>query len=366
MKDTYYLLLSLLLLLGCLKSKQDKTKQVFAAGEGAAFELFREGNFVGYKDIGGLVAIRPQFAEAGEFSDGLARVKPDAQGPWGFINTDGETIISPQFEGASDFIAGRAVVLNNNKFLYINKAGKAAGYFEANPPYKALSAGDTLYVIHPNGLIVRGLADSKGDQVGQVGFDEPVEYRYDAHPIRSETINGLRGTWLPMRFGQSQGYCFDAYLSRFPQAKEKLPLETHRVVVSSERGNDYSVYTLTKEWSGGILTNHEGAGWTESQEIVKDATLEQAIARLKLFASGEVGNLVLQFNGESATFTSEDGTAVAIVVQRDSGGFLESVTLSMKSQEITVDVTISQYNLHDTEVIVSSRSNSEQSPQEPL
>ena len=124
MKDIYYLLLSLLVVVGCSKSKQDKAKQVSAAGEGTALELFREGNLVGYKDVNGLVAIRPQFAEAGEFSDGLARVKPDAKGPWGFINSDGETIISPQFEGASDFIAGWAVVLNNNKFRYIDKAGK--------------------------------------------------------------------------------------------------------------------------------------------------------------------------------------------------------------------------------------------------
>jgi len=44
-----------------------------------------------------------KFEKAEDFSDGLARIRKD--GMWGFINEKGETVIKPQFERALDFIS---------------------------------------------------------------------------------------------------------------------------------------------------------------------------------------------------------------------------------------------------------------------
>ena len=52
--------------------------------------------------------IAPQYEAAGQFSDGLAPVKQN--GKWGYINTDGETVIPFQYDIAGLFNEGYAIV----------------------------------------------------------------------------------------------------------------------------------------------------------------------------------------------------------------------------------------------------------------
>ncbi len=360
MKRIVILLLSLLTLLGCSKTKTGTSKQGSTAADASGLELFQQDDRFGYKDLSGEIAIKPQFAEAGEFSEGLARVKPDPQGQWGYVNSSGDRVIPPQFDGASDFLNGKAVVQSNEKFLYISADGLPLGFFEDAPVYRPLSAGDTLFIIHPNGLIARGLGDMNSDAVGEVQFGEPVEYVYDPHQRQFQAIEGLRGAWLSVRFQGKRGYLFDLYLSRFPQAEEKRPVETYKVVVSAANNQNYSTYTLTKFVSGGRLNTHEGVDWAESQEIVPASNVDQVIAKMKLFPSGVVGSVIDQFTGESGTFTTQNGESVVISVRRDSGGFLEDVTFSRKTDEENLDISVSQYNIHDVEITISSTSTQSQ------
>ncbi len=55
------------------------------------------------------MAIKKVFKCAFSFSDSLAAVK-DVNGKWGYINHAGEWVITPQFEMASRFKNGEAVV----------------------------------------------------------------------------------------------------------------------------------------------------------------------------------------------------------------------------------------------------------------
>jgi hypothetical protein len=62
---------------------------------------------------------------AGRFSDGLAAVK--LNGKWGYIDKDGKTVISPQFDQAVPFQNGLAQVVVRSsppKFGYIDRTGK--------------------------------------------------------------------------------------------------------------------------------------------------------------------------------------------------------------------------------------------------
>ena len=347
---------SLILILACTFIGCSKTKQNTSGttSDAASLRSFQQGDEFGFKDAAGTVVIKPQFADAGDFSEEFARVRPDPNGPWGYINRAGDVVIPAQFDGASDFRDGKAVILSNEKFFYISSEGKRLASFDQNIPDKPLSIGDTLYVVHPNGLIARSLGDMNASVMGQVRFGEAVTYAYDPHPKQFQTIDGLRGAWLSVRYQNKQGYLFDLYLSKYPQALEKRPVETYRVVVSSRNDNSYSVYTLTRYFSGGRLNTRDGSSWTESQEIVPNADVEEVIARLKLFPMGEIGPMVQRFTGESGTYTTDKGETVAVAVRRYADGFFETVSFSKKSESGTFDFTLSKSSTADVEITTSS------------
>lgn len=74
-------------------------------------------------------AITPQFTNAESFSEGLAGVQVndtygELSGKWGYINRHGEFVVEPVFDTAYSFHDGIAVVSKNHKYWYINKNGK--------------------------------------------------------------------------------------------------------------------------------------------------------------------------------------------------------------------------------------------------
>lgn len=56
-------------------------------------------------------------------SDGIAAVK--LKGKWGFINTDGEIVITPSYSDARSFSNGYAAVQKGNEWMFINVANEA-------------------------------------------------------------------------------------------------------------------------------------------------------------------------------------------------------------------------------------------------
>lgn len=95
----------------------------------------------GYLNQKGVIAIPAQFDFARPFSEGLALIatggKPDDRytyggdcpsltyynGKYGFIDTEGKTVIKPQFDGAGIFSDGFAVVRVKDDFGYIDTSG---------------------------------------------------------------------------------------------------------------------------------------------------------------------------------------------------------------------------------------------------
>jgi hypothetical protein len=113
-------------------------------------------------DASGKLVIQPQFGKVADFSEGLAMVcvgrcdytetshewegdklntkGGDYEGKWGYIDTSGKMVISPQFDGAGPFSTGLAAVFVGKRKLAEADIGKygyidVAGKFVAEPQF---------------------------------------------------------------------------------------------------------------------------------------------------------------------------------------------------------------------------------------
>lgn len=113
---------------------------------------------VGYVDSQLNWAIKPQFIEAGRFSEGVAPVQ--VGGKWGYIDRSRSLVILPRFVKAESFSEGlAAVAVDINREGYIDKSGRFAippKFGEAN----AFSEG--LAPVIYRGHLVRGAKEHTG------------------------------------------------------------------------------------------------------------------------------------------------------------------------------------------------------------
>lgn len=147
---------------------------------------FIENNKVGFKDINGTSVIKPQFAMAGNFINGItyAGKGENAVGAkYGFIDSKGKWIIQPDFDAADDFAEAKARVLKNNKWGYINTAGKMIIEPRFRLCYSFLNGYAKATTDNKNW----GLIDSKGNFV-----IEPVYY--DITDIGKEGVLAVKET----------------------------------------------------------------------------------------------------------------------------------------------------------------------------
>lgn len=92
----------------------------FATGERGELIPFTKDGLTGYLNSEGNIAIQPQFQVASAFSEGLACVCQNEL--FGFIDTHGEWVIPPRFQYANDFSDGLAgVSLGENRWCFIDR-----------------------------------------------------------------------------------------------------------------------------------------------------------------------------------------------------------------------------------------------------
>lgn len=87
----------------------------------------------GFVDTNGEVVIKPQFDDVREFSDGMAAVKLNNK--WGYINKNGKMVIDCKYENALEFKEGLAPIQVFGLWGFIDKTGKniiKAQYYYAN------------------------------------------------------------------------------------------------------------------------------------------------------------------------------------------------------------------------------------------
>jgi hypothetical protein len=86
--------------------------------------LFSDGVLFGYLDTDGEVAIEPQFTMAASFFEGAAPAQAEGDELFGYIDTNGEWIVEPQFDDAGTIIDGVAPVIIEGQEAYINAEGE--------------------------------------------------------------------------------------------------------------------------------------------------------------------------------------------------------------------------------------------------
>ena len=126
----------------CRYDYLDKYDGVYAYPILAGNRIEGNENSIGYINLNGDYIISPKYQMAYGFSEGLAAVKEN--GKWGFIDIQGNYAIKPQFKQASPFKEDLASVqINNGKRGYINREG----IFVIKPQYAiahAFSSGTAL------------------------------------------------------------------------------------------------------------------------------------------------------------------------------------------------------------------------------
>ena len=125
----------------------------------------KRGNLAGFIDIKGDEIIPLQFAEVGEFSEGLAAAQDVESGKWGYIDRTGTFIISPQFRTAGFFSEGLAGVrMEDSDGWYINRSGELI-----IPGYGGSIVQNGMATVKKQGKTI--FTDKKGEELFEVSGD---------------------------------------------------------------------------------------------------------------------------------------------------------------------------------------------------
>ncbi|WP_114747773.1 WG repeat-containing protein [Pleomorphovibrio marinus] len=142
-----------------------------------------EGKY-GFVNRNGEVMISPSFEEVEPFSEGLAAVK--INGTWGYINTAGEVTVPTDFERVSAFHRGLAIVKKEGKNTIIDQTGSTllAGYYD-----RILQTSDNYFITENKGKF--GLVNAMGREVIEPQFQEIRREEHDKILIRSNDKYGV-------------------------------------------------------------------------------------------------------------------------------------------------------------------------------
>lgn len=162
-----------------------ETVRIFAEGL-AAFSVTQDAKIKwGFVDSNGKVAISPQFASTGNFSNGKCAVQNE-EGKWGFIDSEGKIVINYQFEAAEKFVNGQAVVKFDGKAGAIDVEGR----YVINPQFSGLVEDGDQY------LIQQGDKYGWANREGQIAINPQFATAF--------TFNG--GEIAPVQIGETWGY----------------------------------------------------------------------------------------------------------------------------------------------------------------
>ncbi len=175
-KRPHILIVSLALLLqlfqtSCKEAPKNEIQMIKeSASDGiSAFQQFSDALYPvrnkdkwGYINRKGEIVLQPQWEDAGDFYEGLAKAATTEESNmrYGFINSKGEWIVKPIYQRAFDFSDGFAVVQRNDLYGYVNSSGREiipCQFEEAGPfseGYAAIKKGGWTGFINTSGVIV--------------------------------------------------------------------------------------------------------------------------------------------------------------------------------------------------------------------
>ena len=169
----------------------------------------------GFINKNGEWIISSKYEEAYYFSEGLAAVK--YYGNWGYIDRAGEWVIKPEFRNAKPFKEGLACVMKYNSWGYINKKG--SWHFE--PKLKVVSSfSDGKAIIKNDDGFV--FINREGDRILKQSFERALPF---AEGLAFVIYNGYKGyiertgNWL-IKHDYEEAYSFSEGLALIKDGKK--------------------------------------------------------------------------------------------------------------------------------------------------
>lgn len=167
---------------GSFKHVKDATK-IWPFQEGETLTYARKEDKLGFINTQGEWVIEPQFEKARAFRNGLAPVYLDKK--WGYVNAQGELVVQPEYPDAEIFSSdGLAPVKVGKEWGFIDKSGKLvipAEYGISVAFVGFLTGGEDKGFIDGLARVKHkgkwGFIDTKGQALGNEWFDnaEPFE-----------------------------------------------------------------------------------------------------------------------------------------------------------------------------------------------
>ena len=148
----------------------------------ANYQRYVENGLYGFKKDGAVV-IPAKYDIAGDFSEGLAKVK--LRSKWGYIDKSGKEVIPLQYDGAVSFREGLAAVGLGSKCGYIDKSGREVIPLKYDDAY-FFSEG--LASVELNGKY--GYIDKSGKKVIPLQYDNARCFSEGLAPVK---LNGKYG-----------------------------------------------------------------------------------------------------------------------------------------------------------------------------
>lgn len=133
----------------------------------------------GYFDLEGKIAINPQFDYATAFRDGLALVKLSGEnGKWGYIDKSGKFVINAIYKDATVFKDGLAWVISDNSApSAIEKNGNIIFTLKEANEVRLFSDGLAAFSIADDvNYMSWGFVDKTGNQIINAQFDEVGDF----------------------------------------------------------------------------------------------------------------------------------------------------------------------------------------------
>jgi len=164
---------------------------VFAFSNGRA--LVKNENSQYFINTQGLkVFDNPSNASEGIFSEGLLAVafKDGFSNDWGFVDTNGKTVISPRFSLAKNFSEGLAAVVltDGDKWGFIDKKGSLIikPLFEA---HSSFNNGIADVVLNEAGVNKKGFIDTNGNFLIAAQYSQAYAFDGDLAPMLNSATN---------------------------------------------------------------------------------------------------------------------------------------------------------------------------------
>lgn len=251
--------------------------------------------------------------QGGDFSEGLAPVKPDSIQQWGYLDRQGKIVIEPRFDRAGHFQEGIALVSENDQLGYLQRNGQ----YLVEPAYTQVQAfvGDYAVVGGFNPLYEeerQGLINRKGEWVLEMDY---VEITQDHAWGGTYAVKNAANEDFPLRglYSYEKGILTPAvFMQRGGASQEGIVLGIGQLLQTGmhENWTEEQIYAITDKFYRQVLGADKArqAQLLESdfwQALLEDSDPMNYGVMYRLGLMGKEGNWIVEPAYNELSLTSE-------------------------------------------------------------